>query len=201
MKNLSDARQAINMAWPKIKSECLSVLGSELHYQAMIYHLLREHGKVPVNQLGMNVKMWIDDPVSALFRSLDKRKHKDFQGGFEPIPDVVIFKPSVNGDWRRRNNEVTILNMLVAMEVKASERENSRLQPSEIQLDIQKLAAHREEVKAKGADMLPIMLVVDSAPKQKERMTEYALEQSQDLAMKLGVGFLYLSPTNEIYHI
>jgi len=201
MKNLSDAKRAINNAWPKIKSECLSVLGSELHYQAMIYHLLREHGKVPVNQLGMNVKMWIDDPVSSLFRNLDKRKHQGFQGGFEPIPDVVIFKPSVNGDWRRRNNEVTLLNMLVAIEVKASERANGRLQPSEIILDIQKLAAHREEVRARGADMLPIMLVVDSAPTEKERMTKYALEQSQDLAMELGVGFLYVSPANDIYRI
>ena len=49
--------------------------------------------------------------------------------------------------------------------------------------------------------MLPIMLVVDSAPTEKERMTKYALEQSQDLAMELGVGFLYVSPANDIYRI
>ena len=36
MHNLTGARQAIEETWPAIKAECLSVLGSELHYQAMI---------------------------------------------------------------------------------------------------------------------------------------------------------------------
>lgn len=201
MQNLDDAKEALKRTWPKIKSECISVLGSELHYQAMIYHLLRQYGKVPVGQLGMNVKMWISNPVSSLFQDLDKRKHQDFQGGFEPIPDVVIFKSSINKDWRRRNNKATLLHMLVAIEVKASERANGRLQPSEITLDIRKLAAHREEVIAKNADMLPVMLVIDSAPDPKERMTEYALKKSYDLAKELDVGFLYVSPEHEIYSI
>lgn len=201
MHNLTDARHAIEETWPAIKAECLSVLGSELHYQAMIYHLLREYGKVPVAQLGMNVKMWISNPVSSLFQKLDQSKHHDYQGGFEPIPDIVIFKPSISGDWRRRNNEATLLNMLIAIEVKASERAKGRLRPSEINLDIQKLAAHREEVEARGASILPIMLIVDSAPIERERMTERALDECQRLAMKLKVGFLYVSPTNEIYCI
>jgi hypothetical protein len=201
MNNLNEAKQAIQKAWPIIKTECLSVLGSELHYQAMIYHLLRTEGNIPLKQLGMNVKMWIDNPVSELFQTLDKRKHQDFQGGFEPIPDVVIFKPSINGDWRRRNNHETLTNMLVAIEVKASEREKSRLQPSEITLDIQKLAALRDEVLARDSDVLPLMLVIDSAPKQEERMTESALAKSQELALELGVGFLYISPNNEVYNI
>lgn len=201
MKNLNEAKQAIKSSWPKIKQECLSVLGSELHYQAMTYHLLRVYGKVPASQLGMNVKMWIDNPVSSLFQELDKKKHIEFQGGFEPIPDIVIFKSTINGDWRRRRNEATLLNMLVAIEVKASERENGRLQPSEIKLDIQKLAAHRQEAKARKADMLPIMLVIDSAPKDRERMTDQALAQSEKLAEELGVGFLYVSPNHEIYRI
>ncbi len=201
MKNLIEAKQAIKATWPKIKQECLSVLGSELHYQAMVYHLLREYGKVPAAQLGMNVKMWIDNPVSSLFRELDKKKHIGFQGGFEPIPDVVIFKPTVNGDWRRRNHEATLLNMLVAIEVKASERANGRLQPSEIKFDIQKLAAHREEVKARKADMFPIMLVIDSAPIDRERMTDQALAQSKNLAEELKVGFLYISPSQIVYRV
>ena len=104
MQDLNEAKQAIRSAWPIIKAECLSVFGSELHYQSMIYHSLRTEGMVPLRQIGMNVKMWIDNPVSELFQTLDRRKHQDFQGGFEPIPDVVIFKPSINGDWRRRNN-------------------------------------------------------------------------------------------------
>lgn len=201
MQNLTDAQQALKSTWPKIKSECLSVLGSELHYQAMIYHLLRHHGEVPVDQLGMNVKMWITEPVSPLFQDLDKRKHPDFHGGFEPIPDIVIFKPSINGDWRRRNNKATLSNMLVAIEVKASERAGGRLRPSEIILDIKKLAAHREEAMGKEADMFPVMLVIDSAPDEIERMTESALKKSQDLAKELSVGFLYVSPTNEVYSI
>jgi hypothetical protein len=201
MNNLNEAKQAIQKAWPIIKTECLSVFGSELHYQAMIYHLLRTEGNIPLKQLGMNVKMWIDSPVSELFQTLDKRKHQDFQGGFEPIPDVVIFKPSINGDWRRRNNHETLTNMLVAIEVKASERENSRLQPSEITLDIQKLAAHRDEVLARDSDVFPLMLVIDSAPKPEERMTESALAKSQELAIKLGIGLLYTSPNNEVYNI
>ena len=201
MQNINDAKKALRDSWSNIKDECLAVLGSELHYQAMIYHSLRTVGNVPLGQLGMNVKMWIDDPVSELFQSLDQRKHQDYQGGFEPIPDVVIFKPSINGDWRRRNNENTLLNMLIAIEVKASERANGRLQPSEISLDIKKLGAHREEVVARGADLLPVMLIIDSASDQKERMTESALIKSQDLAERLKVGFLYVSPTNEIYSI
>lgn len=201
MQTQNDAREAIIKSWPKMKEECLSVLGSELHYQAMIYHTLRTHGNIPLKQIGMNVKMWIDNPISELFQSLDIRKHKDFQGGFEPIPDVVIFKPEIKGDWRRRNNNETLLNMLAAIEVKASERERGRLQPSEITLDIKKLAAHREEVQARGADVLPIMLIIDSAPLEKERMTEYALQKSQDLAEKMGVGFIYVSQNHEIFNI
>jgi len=200
MNDLNEAKDAIHKAWSIIKTECLSVLGSELHYQAMIYHLLRTEGNIPLKQLGMNVKMWIDNPVSELFQELDQRKHRDFQGGFEPIPDIVIFKPSINGDWRRRNNDETLTNMLVAIEVKASEREKSRLKPSEIMLDIQKLAAHRGEVLARGADVFPLMLVIDSAPKQEERMTESALAKSQELALQLSVGFLYVSPNYEIYN-
>jgi len=201
VRDLKEAKLAVQKAWSSIKAEGLSVLGSELHYQAMIYHCLRVEGGIPSKQLGMNVKMWIDNPVSNLFQTLDKRKHKNFQGGFEPIPDVVIFNPSINGDWRRRNNEKTLINMLIAIEVKASEREKNRLQPSEIILDIQKLAAHREEVLARGSEVFPLMLVIDSAPIKEERMTTGALEKSHTLALKLGVGFLYVSPEHEIFSI
>lgn len=201
MQDVNDARQALRDTWPHIQKECLAVLGSELHYQAMIYHLLRSVGNVPLGQIGMNVKMWIEDPVSKLFQSLDQRKHEDYRGGFEPIPDVVIFKPSINSDWRRRNRQETLLNMLMAVEVKASERKGSRLQPSEIQLDIRKLAAHREEVVARGADVLPVMLVIDSAPLEQERMTANALAKSKELADSLGVVFMYTSPTVEICSI
>ena len=48
-------------AWPAIVDECRAVWGSELHYQAMIYHALRTAGRVPREQLGMNVKIMIPD--------------------------------------------------------------------------------------------------------------------------------------------
>ncbi|MGI9280021.1 MAG: hypothetical protein ACR2PX_10390 [Endozoicomonas sp.] len=64
---ITDAKDALLRAWPMIQEECLQVLGSELHYQAMLYHCLRTAGAVPIDQLGMNVKIWISNPVSSLF--------------------------------------------------------------------------------------------------------------------------------------
>ena len=132
MQSIEEARVALQNAWPQIKSECLSVFGSELHYQAMIYHALRIDGRVPANQIGMNVKMWIGKPISELFKKLSNSKHENYRGGFEPIPDIVIFKPDIDSDWRRRNNKNTLQNMLIAIEVKASERAKSRLRLAEI---------------------------------------------------------------------
>lgn len=68
-------------------------------------------------------------------------------------------------------------------------------------MDIQKLAAHRDEVQSRGAEMYPVMLVIDSAPLEKERMTQESLAQSQELVNELKVGFLYTSRSNEIYSI
>lgn len=84
----------------------------------------------------MNVKMWIDNPVSELFRKLDLRKHENFRGGFEPIPDVCLFSPRVKSDWRRRKRKETLEALLLAVEIKASERADSRLGPGEIIKDI-----------------------------------------------------------------
>ena len=63
MQTRDDALGALQRAWPPFVAECRSVLGSELHYQALLYHCLRAHGSVPSRQLGMNVKMWITDVV------------------------------------------------------------------------------------------------------------------------------------------
>jgi hypothetical protein len=198
MKTIQQAKKALLKAWPYIKEECLSVLGSELHYQAMIYHCLRDYGQVPANQIGMNVKMWINDPATPLFKELDDRKHPEFRGGFEPIPDVVLFSPKIKGDWRRRNCNNTLKQMLLAIEVKASERAANRLSPKEIITDIEKLAAHREEAKAQGSYMYPVMMVIDSAPLPEERMTESALSKAEEVAQNNKVGLLYVSPVHEI---
>ena len=201
MQSIEEAKVALKTAWPLIKSECLSVLGSELHYQAMIYQALRTDGRVPANQIGMNVKMWIDKPVSELFKKLSDRKHEKYRHGFEPIPDVVIFKPEINSDWRRRNKKNTLNNMLIAIEVKASERAKSRLRSAEISLDIQKLAAHREELLHRGSSMLPVMLIIDSAKEEPERMNQNTLKQACALAKDLDVEFMYISPTHEFCSI
>lgn len=192
MDNSRESAEILLKAWPSIVRECRETLGSELFYQAVIYHNLRQAG-APLRQIGMNVKMQIDEPVSKLFQELDIRKHENFRGGFEPIPDVALFSSSVSADWRRRNNAVTLGSLLLAVEVKASERANGRLRSGEVIGDIEKLAAHREEAKHRGNDFYPVMMVVDTAPLTKERMTEYGFTLVVQSAEELSVGFLYLS--------
>jgi hypothetical protein len=197
MQTPADALDALTRAWPPLVAECRSVLGSELHYQALLYHCLRVHGEVPSRQLGMNVKIWITDVVSDLFRELDERKHEDYRGGFEPIPDVVIFRPEIGGDFRRRNRENTLRQMLMAIEVKASERYLGRLRSGEIVKDILKLDALRIEARHRGADVLPAIVTIDTAPEANERMTSYARREVEAAAREHGVCLLYVSPSDE----
>ena len=192
-----DAADALKRAWPLVVEECRSVLAGELHYQAVVYHCLRTVG-VPRTQLGMNVKQWIANPVSPLFREWDLRKNEAYRGGFEPIPDVVVFSPPIAGDWRRRNREATLRHMLLAIEVKASERHRGRLGTSEIVRDIHKLAAHRDEVRHLGFDMHPVVMLIDTAPDTSERMQETALSKAALVAGEANVSFLYLSPATDI---
>lgn len=198
LSNSREAAEFLLRAWPSIIRECRTTLGSELYYQAVIYHNLRQVG-VPLLQMGMNVKMQIDGPVSRLFRELDLKKHEDYRGGFEPIPDVALFSPSVSADWRRRKNKVTPSSLLLAVEVKASERADSRLLPGEIAGDIEKSAAHRDEAETRhrGGGFYPVMMVIDTAPLPKEQMTKYGFDLAWQRAEELSVGFLYLSPETE----
>ena len=195
--NQEHARAALARAWPTISRECLAVLGSELHYQAMIYFALRTAGAVPVTQLGMNVKQWIPDVQTDLFKKFDQAKHEAFRGGFEPVPDVVIFSPTVEGDWRRRQREKTLSSMLLAIEVKASERAGARLSRAELERDVLKLAAHRGEVRARGHDFHPVMMVIDSAPAATERVTASVRESVESLARSVGVEWLYAAPDSQ----
>lgn len=57
METIKEASLKLLSAWPHIITECRQALGSELYYQAVVYHCLRAHGHVPIGQLGMNVKM------------------------------------------------------------------------------------------------------------------------------------------------
>lgn len=197
----SEAVQRLISCSSVIFEQCNEVLGSELHYQAMIYAGLRSEGEIPLHQIGMNVKQHITPVRSALFQKLEKAKHEKYRDGFETIPDVVLFKTSVEGDWRRRNNKATLINMLMAIEVKASERANGRLRPGEITFDIDKLVAHREEVVYLGADFVPVMMVIDTAPESRERMTSEAKDSALEHAAKHDVLFLYSSPTESIIRV
>lgn len=185
-----EALEVLTRNWPRIVEECRGVLGSELHYQAVIYYCLRSFGKVPLGQLGMNVKIWIPDAVSERFR-----------GGREPIPDLVIFSPDISGDFRRRNYANTLRRMLLAAEIKVSERFQGRLQAGEIVKDILKLDALRLESRACDAAFVPAVIIVDTAPDEIERMGSWALEEAREVASSYAVCFFYLSPEDEFFDV
>lgn len=168
-----------------------------MHYQAIVYHCLREVGQVPLKQIGMNVKMWIPDVISEHFKALDLRKPSDFQGGFEPIPDVVIFRSEIHGDFRRGNRCNTLRQMLMAIEIKASERYKGRLGVKEIIDDVLKLDAHRLEARHRESDFLPAVMVVDTAPDPVERMRGEAVDAARSAAEERGICFFYLSGEEE----
>lgn len=194
--DIDNALLGLTRTWLPFTTECRAVLGSELHYQAMLYHCLRVHGQIPSGQLGMNVKMWIADVVSEHFQALDEKKNPGFQGGFEPIPDVVIFRPEIRGDYRRRNRENTFRQMLMAIEVKASERYRGRLTAGEIVDDIVKLEALRLEARHRGWEVLPVMVTIDTAPEASERMTANAFHESKAAAREREICLFYVSPSN-----
>lgn len=193
MKTYQDTIEIFQRVWPNICSECRKVLGSELHYQAIMYRCFREFGNVPIDQIGMNVKIWIDSPITSFLRTRECYKHKDYRGGIEPIPDIVLFSPEIEGDFRRRNNKYTLKNMLMAIEVKASERAESRLIPHEIIEDILKLEAFRNEARRRRANFVPTMIIVDTAPDEDERMTQQSLDLVLDEAVEHNVGIFYLT--------
>jgi len=128
-----------------------------------------------------------------------EKKRPEYQGGFEPIPDVVIFRPEIDGDWRHRNYENTLRQMLVAVEVRASERHLGRLTAHEVVNDIKKLDALRTEATNKrGSDVVPAVVVVDTAPEARERMTPEARGEVEAAAREHMVCFFYLSPSEEL---
>jgi|GEM_PF-1899226 len=194
MENYQDAMDIMEESWDSICQECRNVLSSELHYQAIMYGCFRNTGKVPIKQIGMNVKIRIFNPITSLFRELDNQKHKDYQGGYEPIPDIVLFSPAIDGDFRRRNRENTLKHMLMAIEVKASERENGRLMPGEIIRDLKKLKAFQNEASRRRSYFVPTMIIVDTAKEDDGRMRRNSLEEVAISAKKQNIGLFYLNP-------
>lgn len=193
MQTVSEMQAAILQAWPVIQKECLSVLGSELHYQAMIYHILRSTAGVPIDQLGMNVKIYIEKPTSVFFKNHEKTRKKGFEG-CEPTPDIALFRPGIESDWRRQQHENSLQQIQVAIEVKVSE---GRLTPCRVIPDLNKLAALREEVERIGSTLLPVMLIIDSAPTSKERITEQSLNAIISNAWEQNIPLLYASKKHE----
>ena len=193
MKTYHDSIKIFENVWPYICTECKEVFGSELHYQAIMYRCFRHFGKVPSKQIGMNVKIWINRPITSFFRTHEYYKHKDYQGGVEPTPDIVLFSPEINGDFRRRNYQNSLRHILMAIEVKASERADNRLMPSEITRDIYKLEAFRNEARRRRSNLVPTMVVLDTAPIEQERMTVDALALINETAKECNVGLYYLS--------
>ena len=109
----------------------------------------------------------------------------------------MIFRPEINGDWRRRNREKTLRQMLIAIEVKASEGKGSRLRAGEIVDDISKLEALRTEALHRGSDVLPTVVTIDTAPEANERMTAESRRLTEAAARERGVCLLYVSPSEE----
>jgi len=64
--------------------------------------------------------------------------------------------------------------------------------------DIEKLYAHRIEVRSRGADMHPVMMVIDTADERPGRMTDSALTKCQKTAEDHAVSFMYVSPTTAL---
>jgi predicted adenine nucleotide alpha hydrolase (AANH) superfamily ATPase len=196
MKTQKDVRAALLRAWPTIVDECRQVLGSEQHYQAMVYHCLRKAGRVPIQQLGMNVKMGIYSPKTAYFRRCADKRHEDYQGHCEPIPDVAFFSEKIEGDWRRRQSIQTLRHVLGAIEIKASERKGYHLRPAEIISDIEKLAAHCKERKYRyKRRFFAAVMVLDTAPEEAERMTPAHLKEIRRVAREKKVALFYTSTT------
>jgi len=81
MDTKARATELLRGRWEAICEDCLAVLGSELHYQAMVYDCLRLDPEIPVKQIGMNVKMWLEDPVSEVFRGGSTSRWRLLPGG------------------------------------------------------------------------------------------------------------------------
>ena len=193
MDSIDDTKKIMVKVWPHISRECQKVLASELHYQAMIYRCFREYGKVPAKQIGMNVKIRVMNPRVNEFVIRDSKKHEDYQGGYEPIPDIVLFSREINGNFQRRNRKNTLAQMLMAIEVKASEKEDSRIRPKEIEDDLKKLDAFREEAAIRHSRFIPTMIVLDTAHEEEERMIPQSVDRIFSKAEELGIGLFYLS--------
>jgi len=200
MNSVQECQKSISNSFRAIILECRSVLGSELHYQAMVYFNLRLIGKIPVSQMGMNVKTTAENPVTDFFKSRVEAKHINFRSfGIEFIPDISIYTTNLNSDWRRRNFKNTLKETLYSLEIKASERYKSRLAYKEIETDIFKLKAQYDETFSKYGKRIGVgILIIDTAPKINERMKSSTLARLLELSKQNDIDFWYFSQDEEL---
>ena len=188
------ALTAFVRTWPYFVNEAQEVLGSELLYQAVLSHCLRTQGEVPIRQLGMNVKMHIDDVISVHFKS---KVNPLYGNGCESVPDILIGRPGLGADFRRRNYKNTHRNALLAAEMKVSENDGKTMHPRSVLKDIAKVAAIREEALHRGSDIVPAMVVVSTAPLERERLSEHSRREVEAAARELGVCLFYVGPADD----
>jgi hypothetical protein len=62
-----------------------------------------------------------------------------------------------------------------------------------------KLEALRIEAQSREADLVPAVIIVDTAPEEIERMGSWTLTEVRDAASSRGVCFFYLSPEDEFF--
>ncbi len=166
----------------------------------MIYYHLRQTGQISFNQLGMNVKTTITEVQNDFFHQRILLKNENYQSsGLEIIPDITFFSERINHDWRRRNFENTLKETIYSLEVKASERHKSRLRQLEIQTDIQKLIAQRQETQRLYHKRIGVgMFIIDVAPDPIERMKESALAYIVEFAKLNEVDIWYFNQDSRI---
>ncbi|MBP1840442.1 hypothetical protein [Formosa algae] len=203
MTSKIEIQNSIHNSYSTIVNECRTVLGSELHYQAMVYSILRTKGKVPISQIGMNVKTCIENCQTEFLQERIRKKNIKFQSiDLEIIPDISVYEKSINSDWRRRNFKNTLKKTLYSLEIKASERHYNRLVFSEIKNDLFKLKAQYEETKIKFGKLIGIgMLIIDTAPKCEERISKSTLKQSIDIAKELNIDIWYFNQDEVIEYL
>ena len=154
--------------------------------------LFTQH-RTDTNQPNWNeCKIYIPNPKTKFLNEKMNRKHKDFRQGQEIIPDITIFSENLKADFRRRNNKNTLKETIYSLEIKASERENSRLQFNEIKKDILKLKAQYLETKYKhNKEIGTGIMIIDTAPKENERMNKMTLDRVKIIAKENNVDIWY----------
>ncbi len=195
-----EVKQTISNCFNLVVTECRLILASELHYQAMLYYHLRHTGGIPFNQLGMNVKTTITNVQNPFLLQKSFLRNTNYQSAdIEIIPDITVFSQEINHDWRRRNFANTLKETLYSLEVKASERHKGRLQQKEVETDILKLVAQREETRRLFNRRIGVgMFIVDVAPDPGERMKAPILEALIELTRQQEVDLWYFNQESQV---